>query len=81
MYGHELFHSGINLERIEKFERYWIRYLEKIPIVPIDTYLKEHSQRYIELAKHKKIIQENLPNHINDRIIKHNITYKELLTY
>jgi len=30
MYGHELFHSGINLEKLEKFERFLIRYMEKM---------------------------------------------------
>lgn len=90
MYGQELFHSGINIEKIETF---WIRYMEKmwvenrlqlysrIPIVPVDTYMKERRKRYMDSAKTKKFIQDNLPNQINDRIIKHKITYQELLTH
>lgn len=46
-----------------------------IPIVPIDTYTNERRKRYIESIKTKRFIQDNLLNQINDRIIKHKITY------
>jgi len=66
-------------------EKLWtadkIQLYNRIPIVPIDSYLKERRRRYIENARHKNFIQENLPDHIEDRIKRHIITYKELLSY
>jgi len=61
LYGHELYHSGINIDYIERFDRYWLRVSQrrwkedrrtlyadsKFP--PISQYIKDNQKRYIKL--------------------------------
>jgi len=91
LYGHELYHSGINIDYIERYERYWLRVSQRrwkedrrtlyadIQFPPISQYIKDSQKRYIISNSNKKFANLNLPEQLNIIIKGHKISYHELL--
>jgi len=93
VYGHELFHSGINIDLIYKYERYWLRTSRRmwkheaqdlykdVPIKHMDEYLQERKIKYITSSINKKFAQQNLQLDMNIKILRHHITLQELILH